>query len=261
MKAEICSLVLISALGAVPAMAQAPRFDVASVKVWPAGAPAQIPGDLGESGVKNGITPTGISFQGYPLGLLIRWAYGLHLFQASETVGPDWLEPGFGCVRFDVQAKTGRPATVEQLRLMLRTLLAERLKVAVHRENRGMTVCVLSAAKGGPKVRPSEKETMTIRQEGDLLHFQGAVLARLDDVMYVFVPYLILDETGLPGRYDFDLDFMQYRDLAVSGPGRAIDMTPSVNKALQPLGLRLDEKRRTIEVLVIDHAEKVPTEN
>jgi uncharacterized protein (TIGR03435 family) len=246
---------------AAAAAAQPPRFDVASIKALPAGAKGHVAPDLGGPGVHNGITPTGITFEGYPLGLLIRWAHGLHPYQSFETVGPGWLEPGGDEVRFDVQAKTDRPVPVEQLRLMLRTLLAERLKLSLHRETREMTVCVLSVAKDGPKLRLSEKEDMTLRQESGLIHLQGAPMARLDEFLYTAVPYLIVDETGLSGRYDFELNFEQYEYLAMSGPGGRIDMTPAVNKALQPLGLKLEHKRRAVEVLVIDHAEKKPTEN
>ena len=72
----------------------------------------------------------------------------------------------------------------------------------------------------------------------------------------------MVDETGLPGRYDFDLNVWQYRDLA-NPPvaGNRIDLSPGVNKALQPLGLKLELKRSPIEVLVIDHAEKESTAN
>ncbi len=245
-----CTLVWLAVAGA--AMAQPPRFDVASVKALP---------ELAHYHTRSDVTPTGIRFEAYPLGFLIRWAYGLHPYQAFETVGPAWLEPGLGCVRYDVEAKTEHPVPVEQLRLMLRTLLAERLKLLVHQESREMTVCALAVARDGPKLRRSEKEDMTFTADGDLLHFQGALIGRLDEWLYQYVPYLIVDETGLAGRYDFDLDFMRYRDLATSGPGGRIDMTASVNKALEPLGLRLERKRRAVEVVVIDHAEKTPTEN
>jgi uncharacterized protein (TIGR03435 family) len=232
-------------------MAQAPRFEVASAKA--------LPGELHGGGFD--VTPVGIAFHGYPLGFLIRWAYGLHANQAFETAGPDWLEPGLGCVRFDIEAKTDHPVPVEQLRLMLRTLLAERLNLSLHREMRNMTVAAIRAAKNGPNLHPSEMEEMTVTAEGELFHFRGALLSRLDEWLYQFVPYLVVDETGLPGRYDFDLDVAKYQDLATHGPGGRSDMTTGVNKALEPLGLKLELQRRPVEVLVIDHADKTPTEN
>ena len=235
------------------AMAQEQRFDVASVKAFskPQGA----------SAVE--VRPNGIHFPGYPLAFIIRWAYGLHPFQQGfEISGPRWLEPGLGCIWYVIDAKTDRPVTVEQLRSMLRALLAERLGLALHRESKETTVCILSAAKDGPKLRASEQAEMNVTREQDTLHFRGAVLSRLDEWLYTWVPYLILDETGLPGRYDFDLDYERYMEAySMPGPGGRVDGTAAVNKALAPLGLKAELKRRAVEILVIDHVEKTPVEN
>ena len=229
-----------------------PTFDVAYVKA--------LPQELHGADFK--VTPASVSFNGYPLGFMIRWAYGLHPYQAFETAGPAWLEPGLGCVRFDVIGKADHPVPVEQLRLMLRTLLAERLKLSLHRAAREMTVAAISVAKGGPKLHPSEESEMTLRAEGDVMHFKGAVISRLDEELYQFVPYLVVDETGLQGRYDFDLNVWQYRDLTdPSVPGNRIDLSRGADKALQSLGLRLQLKRASVEVLVIDRAEKEPAPN
>jgi uncharacterized protein (TIGR03435 family) len=241
------------AQASAPAQPSAPpSFDVASVKALPTELHG---GDFQ-------VTPTSISFDRYPLGFMIRWAYGLHPYQAFETVGPNWLEPGLGCVRFDVVGKVDHPVPVEQLRLMLRTLLADRLKLSLHRGTKEMTVAAISVGKDGPKLHPSEEADMSFSADGDVMHFKGALISRLDEWLYQFVPYLVVDETGLRGRYDFDFNFMQYQDLAnPPAPGNRIDLAPAVNKALQPLGLKLELKRRSVEVLMIDHAEKIPTAN
>jgi uncharacterized protein (TIGR03435 family) len=248
--AAILPLVLASAL----AQPSAPlNFDVASIKALP-------PGERPGGGFQ--VTPTSVSFHGYPLGFMIRWAYGLHPYQAFETAGPAWLEPGLGYIRFDVVGKVDHPVAVEQLRLMLRTLLGERLKLSLHRATKEMTVAAVSVGKDGPKLHPSEEGDMSFSAEGDLLHFKGALISRLDEWLYQFVPYLIVDQTGLRSRYDFDLNFMQYPDLAnPPAAGNRIDLAPAVNKALQPLGLKLELKRLPVEILVIDHAEKEPTAN
>jgi uncharacterized protein (TIGR03435 family) len=125
-----------------------------------------------------------------------------------------------------------------------------------------MTVAAISVAKGGPKLHPSEESEMTLRAEGDVVHFKGAVISRLDEWFYQLVPYLVVDETGLQGRYDFDLNVDQYRDLAdTPDPGNRIDLSRAADKALQSLGLRLQLKRASVEVLVIDRAEKEPAPN
>ena len=62
----------------------------------------------------------------------------------------------------------------------------------------------------------------------------------------------VSDHTGLKGIYDFTLDWGQ--DDSVPGP--------SLFTAVQEqLGLKLETKRVPLEVLVVDHAEKVPTAN
>jgi uncharacterized protein (TIGR03435 family) len=249
---NFAAILLLSPAAALAQPAPPLHFDVASVKA--------LPTELHGGGFH--VTPTSISFDGYPLGFIIRWAYGLHPYQAFETVGANWLEPGLGCVRFDVVGKVEHPVPVEQLRLMLRTLLAERLKLSLHRATKEMTVAAISVGKGGAKLHPSEDSDMSVLAEGDVVHFRGALISRLDEWLYQFVPYLIVDETGLQGRYDFDLNVWQYQDLA-NAPvaGNRIDLSPGVDKALQPLGLRLQLKKSPVEILVIDRAEKAPTPN
>jgi uncharacterized protein (TIGR03435 family) len=244
---------MLALAGALAQPATPLTFDVASVKTVPRA-------DLRGGGLH--VTPTSVSFPGYPLGFIIRWAYGLHPYQAFETVGPDWIEPGLGCVWFDVIGKVDRPVPPEQLRLMLRTLLAERLKLSLHRGTREMTVAAISIGKDGAKLRPSAESDMTMSAEGEVMHFKGALISRLDEWLYQWVPYLVVDETGLDGRYDFDLNVQQYWELAnPPGAGNRIDLSPGVNKALQSLGLKLELKKRAVEVLEIDHAEKIPSEN
>ena len=61
---------------------------------------------------------------------------------------------------------------------------------------------------------------MTVSPEGDVLHFRSTLLSRMDEWLYAMVPYLILDETGLTGRYNFDLDYERYLEAySMPGPG------------------------------------------
>ena len=103
---------------------------------------------------------------------------------------------------------------------------------------------------------------MSVSAEGDVLHFRGALLSRMDEWLSAVVPYLILDETGLTGRYDFDLNYQHYLEAwSMPGPGGRIDATPAVNKALEPLGLKAELRRRSMDILVIDDVGKLPTAN
>jgi uncharacterized protein (TIGR03435 family) len=68
----------------------------------------------------------------------------------------------------------------------------------------------------------------------------------------------VIDKTGLTGKYDFTLEFSLRELAAASGD----DPVPSLLGALmQQLGLKLENKKAPFDVVVVDHAEKAPTEN
>ena len=72
----------------------------------------------------------------------------------------------------------------------------------------------------------------------------------------------VIDKTGLTGKYDFHFDFAQ-RQMEGAAPvyGQS-DRGPSVFSAVRDqLGLKLELKKGPVELLIVDHAEKVPTEN
>ena len=83
-----------------------------------------------------------------PIYWVLSEAYDLQLF---EYVGPEWVHSA----RFDFTAKVPAGATKDTLRLMLQNLLAERFKLAVHRERKEMQVYEMTVAKNGPKFRES----------------------------------------------------------------------------------------------------------
>jgi len=79
----------------------------------------------------------------------------------------------------------------------------------------------------------------------------------------------VVDKTGLSGRYDFNLDFKRegmeirtYGTAAAAPAGDPSDPAPDFVTAVeQQLGLKLEEKKAPVDVLVVEHVEKVPTEN
>ena len=117
---------------------QAQSFDVASVKPSPKTAGKDY---------NNRIAIGGATFSGRNVTLkrLVVEAYAVAPPQVFG--GPKWLDEN----EYDVEAKADRPAAKEQLRLMLRTLLAARFHLAVHRETRELKVYAMVAGKSGPK--------------------------------------------------------------------------------------------------------------
>ena len=87
---------------------------------------------------------------------------------------------------------------------------------------------------------------------------------------------LVHDLTGLKGKYDFDLtwgrDDMAARTAgtpeantplsASSGGSGPADFQQMMIAAVQSeMGLKLEQTKGMVEIIVVDHAEKVPTEN
>jgi uncharacterized protein (TIGR03435 family) len=98
----------------------------------------------------------------------------------------------------------------------------------------------------------------------------AAPIGELINFLSNFVGLAVTDSTGLKGNYDISLAFA--RDALEAGPeGNSTGMTPSgiefgsgatIFAALQDqLGLRLEKKKGSIDLFVIDHVEKVPTED
>ena len=254
-----------------------PAFEVASVRVNPSPGfglgPIQYSGD-------------GVTMRGVSLWLMVRWAYGIGNYQIS---GADSMQmPPF----YDVVAKASGVVTESQLRLMMRTLLMERFHLAVHEEKREMAVTELEVAKGGVKFHESAgKYDPELGPEAPFqflgydsgVHIQrsqepgGRIRDSYTDIsMPVFASVVelmnsrspldktpVVDKTGLTGRYDFAIVI----DRAPSheeGDGAAPD--DDVLAKFKPifeneLGLTLGHGKATVEVLVVDHADKVPTSN
>jgi uncharacterized protein (TIGR03435 family) len=78
----------------------------------------------------------------------------------------------------------------------------------------------------------------------------------------------VIDRTGLPGLYRFKVELdtsrMALRMVTSDANGNAINREPTgvdTFKAVETLGLKLEERREPIDVLVVDRMERTPTEN
>jgi uncharacterized protein (TIGR03435 family) len=218
--------------------------------------------------MKREVTPISVMMRGVSLGHCIRWAYDV---QPYEIVGPEWLDFVTDAL-YDIDAKAGGPASEAQLKLMFRTLLAERFGLKLHREKRELPAFALVVAKNGVRIRQSAVEgEVKIEPNGPhSLSYKSIsmayfVLSRLDPPVGMSRP--VVDRTGLQGVFDFTLDLGRYvLDGATGKPildgmGR-VDMEGALLRGLpEQLGLSLQPTHAPIEVLVIDHIEKDPTGN
>ncbi|HLH19980.1 MAG TPA: TIGR03435 family protein [Bryobacteraceae bacterium] len=232
-----------------------PAFEVASVRAAPVGGKGGGRGDFGfgSRGVINS-EPGSLTMRNVNMSTAIGWAYGVKEFQ---VVGPAWL----ASERYTIAAKAADAAPEDRLRLMLRTLLADRFKLAAHQEEKVMPYYLLTVAKGGPKFKESETEGEPDLQPGrgmttaTLTHMP---ISRLVEMLETMLRAPVVDETGLKGRYDATLNIAQY----ASSPVQMDDIPSFLAGAVQDLlGLKLEPKKGPVQVVVVDHAEKAPTEN
>jgi len=205
---------------------------------------------------------------------------------SQQLIAPEWTkEP-----RFDITAKVPEGATREQFFQMLQNMLVERFGLKFHRDQQQVQGFELSIAKGGPKFQESAPEppkdpaavppppltpaqlrptrgpdgypvslagvsgaaTMGNRASGQWFR---VTMQRLVTELDHQLNKPVVDATGLNGKYDLALHW-------VPDPTRPDGDGPSLFAALQEqLGLKLESKKVTIPTVVIDHAEKTPTEN
>lgn len=238
-------------LAAASCLAQPPAFDAASIR-----PSTHARNDINET--NDGIeffrvTPGLLTIEGASLRVCIEWAYEIPPFQIQ---GPDWLKD----VGFDIVAKSAGPADEDHLRLMLRNLLAQRFGLKAHTEQKEMQVYELTLAKGGPKFHESTTEGPPLFSGNNgRLVAERVTMTDLAEKISEPLGRPVIDATGLKGRYDIHIDATAY----MTSPGsQSMDVTALLFNALQQqLGVKLESRKDSPEILVIDSVEKTPTEN
>jgi uncharacterized protein (TIGR03435 family) len=246
-------------LVALALLAAGQSFEVASIR---AGALQDGAGE-GSSRESIGTTPDTLVMRSVTLRACMSWAYNVQEYQID---GP----ASIAVERYDIAAKASKPATVEELKTMLRALLAERFRLSLHHETKLLSALALGVAKGGPKLQESaesgpgemrpNKASMSARHTS-MQEFAGSLAGPLRNPV-VDLRNPVVDKTGLTGRYDFTVDLMAYFPDNPGAKGGAIDFVEISKSAFRDqLGLTLEPRKEAIEILVVDHVEKAPTEN
>ena len=253
-------------------------FEVASVK------PAKP--DSGRYTMKGGPGTSDlgrITYTNIMLRAVLLSAYDVKNYQ---IFGPEWIDT----LRFDITAKIPSGATKEQFQSMLRNLLETRFKMSIHRESKELPIYALLVAKNGPKIKPAAEDgaapaelgeaqlptiqraegrdgfpAVTMQAPGMIIETKNGAaritakavpMTKFADMLSARVGRPVIDTTGLTGNYSFLVYFTPER------PNSGDGTEPSIFGAVQEqLGLRLEARKEAVELLVIDHAEKVPTEN
>ena len=206
------------------------KFDVASIK--PASSaceagfcpPAGVPGEVELHVLRDRAQGSGhgtFHVRNVPLRLLIELAYNAKDYQIVRE--PAWANSD----RYDVTAKTETNASFEQMRPMLRSLLAERFSLALHGVTKELPVYELTAAKGGLKIedascvnRDANGPPLPLGSKvcggvmsrmfpggSSRLEGFGVTMSKLVEVLFDRIGRTVVDKTGFSGTFNFQLDF------------------------------------------------------
>jgi uncharacterized protein (TIGR03435 family) len=286
-----------------PAAPARPQFEVASLKPIPGCENAPRAGNLSPS-------PGRLEMPCVTLQGLLRAAFGT--FGDGVTIntqplhmegGPSWMQSE----HYSLSAKADGPVRTEMLAgPMLQAFLEERFRLQIHRETREIPVYAMTVGKGGLKVQPLAEGACTPLdlthppappKPGDpppnlcgvmllgpagkgnmLIEVRGSTMAQFAQRLSGRVDRIIIDKTGIPGQFNFHLEFTS--DSSMPGqllPGaRAGDAGNAANPAngatpadadlslfvalQEQIGLKLSSDKGPVSFLIIDHVEK-PTEN
>ena len=233
--------------------AQAPAFEVASIKLH--SGPVTMIGTT--------ISGTRITLTAYTLSNLVTDAYNLKDYEVTAATG--WI----GADRYDIAARSSgeRAPTTDQVKQMLKVLLNERFQLKFHRETKEMPVYALVIAKSGPKLKENAADGPRMllgmgKKAGDVRYtFTGSPMAQLvGDLSHIpGVDRPVIDQTALSGRYDMELNLATQPG---QNPATGLSGESVFTAIEEQLGLKLESRKAPIEVLVIDHAERPsPSEN
>jgi bla regulator protein blaR1 len=239
----------VSAVNAqAPPSAQPNTFEVATVKPNKSGSGATL-----VPGLRNGT----LSARNVTLKVLIRTAYGV---SDRQIAGPSWLDAD----HFDLAGKAPKGVPDAQLMPLLQNLLKDRFQLTVHRETKVMPAFDMIVAKGGPKITPFDATHPVTPPKGysGPMNFGVVTMPELAMRLTNDAGKVVLDKTGLNGRYSFMLLNYAPGPGSTQPNGAADSVAPDFVTAVEEqLGLKLVPKNEPVELIVVDKANRAPVEN
>jgi uncharacterized protein (TIGR03435 family) len=269
------------------------QFDVVSIK------PTKInrPMDEVEDAIWSTEAPAGgrrFSAPAAATRALIQAAYKVRGYQIEGA--PTWVSSA----RYNIVAIAPGAATTDEIRSMLKSLLADRFRLLLRRETQQGRVVELVPMKGGLKIMPMKaggciaidspdaprepvlppasipnvcgaSSRRIVSREPSLtrrIEVVGAPMSQIADVLSMELGRSIVDRTGFTEKFSFTLDYdagqlSNGAGVAVRDPqGPGVDVSaPLFGDALkQQLGLELKTGTGPVEVLHIERI-KTPSEN
>jgi uncharacterized protein (TIGR03435 family) len=246
-------------------------FEVASIK----------PTSLLALGLRRPPSPDRFLRQSVSLSQLLGYAYDVSGFQVEG--GDEWTRTSL----FDIEAKAAERPTADQMRTMVKRLLAERFHLSVHIEMRELPRYDLLKARTdgrlGDKLRPSNLDCAAITSAPDYklpagllaggetppcvvmlrvngsgtptITMRGTSMSRFTRVLQDRAGRVVVDKTGLAGAYDidFETELPSLPGQPTTPPRESLSLFTTLE---EQLGLKLEAKKGPVDVLVIDHVEK-----
>jgi uncharacterized protein (TIGR03435 family) len=185
--------------------------------------------------------------------LLVSYAHGLRGIRWWE--GPSGLTSS----RYDLTATTKGVTPVDEVRAMMRSLLRERFKLAIHMETQDRPSWVLELARRdgrlGSGLRPCIENCATPRGGLTLgkMSQTGVPISSFVRTLSSLVRGPVVDRTGLTGTFDIDLEWAPE---SVSPADASTDRVSIFTAVQEQLGLKLESTKAPVDVLVIDSAER-----
>ena len=242
--------------------AKNPSFEVSTVR--PSGSDTR--------GSNLNLEMDSIRSSNLPVMFLLKFAFNLNGGSDDQIIGaPKWVSS----VPFDIRAKVDEEAAatmakmptderMETTRRMVQMLLEDRFQLKIHHENRELPVLALTAAKGGSKLTPvNDTSATSVSGESGWtgLHNPGpgetegrdvpiAVLVSALSSKPEIGGRLVVDETGLIGKYSFKLTWAPTDAQGATDAGAG---GPTLFTAIEEqLGLKLQTQKAPVDCVVID---------
>jgi uncharacterized protein (TIGR03435 family) len=240
-------------MAALASATLAQEFEVVSVK----------PNKSNSNGSHSHSDQGSLTGENLTLRSMILTAYQIKDYQLEA---PDWLNSE----RFDLAAKfpEGLPRNREKysaaLAAMMQKMLADRFKLAVHRDQKTFEVYGLVVGKKGIKMKEVPANGTNSNSHDTQYVTTCITMDRFAEFLARRMDLPVVDMTGLTASYAFTLDWVPESRQPSDGKSLVGDAPtgPTLRDALQDqLGLKLETRKAPIEIIVVDHAERVPTEN
>jgi uncharacterized protein (TIGR03435 family) len=217
-----------------------PSFDVASVRI-------HADTDGPRTTIMND-EPNGLHYTNVALRSCIPAAWGI---RADQLEGVEPRAPE----RYDIEAKSGHPVTRETLMPMLRTLLEDRFQLKFHETPKVMPVYRLNVTKGGPRLHEAAAgDAETGFSGGRSPHLEARMsMERFAEFLSGYTDRPVIDGTALTGMFAFTVNWS-----VGNSPSETED---SLFGAVEKLGMKPDPATAAVQVLVVDHVNRIPGEN